>query len=273
MTNMLCPICGSHTQSYRNLCRCISCEVCFNKNIGENNDLAAHYQKEYHITKGAFATEHRRIYRIPEQIRLLAEISNLLPAPASILDLGCDKGFFIDEARRWGYSVRGIELSETGRKYCDLTGVRVDADMRSIADKFNAVTMWHVLEHIANPVEWLGYVRGVLTDQGLLFLRVPDFGCLYSHLLRDKWLWYQPQNHCFHFTKKALAHLLSVCGFKVIKLISQRPNDLATLLSFGVATISLKRYPEFRLPVRKKLGCLYESVTGIELFCIASVSL
>ena len=246
--------------------------MCFNKNIADKDALAAHYQTKYHITKGPFLTEHRRIYRIPEQIKLLGEISNLLPAPASVLDLGCDKGFFLDEARRWGYTVHGIELSEAGRKYSETIGIRVDANMDSLTSKFNAVTMWHVLEHIADPVELLGKIRGVLTDGGLLFLRVPDFGCLYSRLLRDKWLWFQPQNHCFHYTKNAMARLLDVCGFKVIKLTSQRPNKLAELLSFEVATISLNRYPGFRLPVRKKLGCLYETATGIELFCIASVS-
>jgi 2-polyprenyl-3-methyl-5-hydroxy-6-metoxy-1,4-benzoquinol methylase len=269
---MPCPICGSQTQNYRSLYRCISCEVCFDRNVGTSKQLTSHYQTEYHITKGTPATEHRRIYRIPEQIRLLAEISKFLPAPASILDLGCDKGFFLDEARRWDYSVQGIELSEDGRKYCDQTGIRVNTDLRNLASKFNAVTMWHALEHIANPVEILAEIRGILTDGGLLFIRVPDFDCLYSHLLRDNWLWYQPRNHCFHYNKTALTKLLSVCGFKILKLTSQRPNNLATLLSFEVATVSLKHYSGFRLPMRKKLGCLYETVTGIELFCIASIS-
>jgi 2-polyprenyl-3-methyl-5-hydroxy-6-metoxy-1,4-benzoquinol methylase len=269
---MPCPICGSQTQNYRSLYRCISCEVCFDRNVGTSKQLTSHYQTEYHITKGIPATEHRRIYRIPEQIRLLAEISKFLPAPASILDLGCDKGFFLDEARRWDYSVQGVELSEDGRKYCDQTGIRVNTDLRNLASKFNAVTMWHALEHIANPVEILAEIRGILTDGGLLFIRVPDFDCLYSHLLRDNWLWYQPRNHCFHYNKTALTKLLSVCGFKILKLTSQRPNNLATLLSFEVATVSLKHDSGFRLPMRKKLGCLYETVTGIELFCIASIS-
>jgi 2-polyprenyl-3-methyl-5-hydroxy-6-metoxy-1,4-benzoquinol methylase len=272
MFGMPCPICGSQTRSYRSLHRCISCEVCFNVDIAEKDDVVAHYQTEYHITKGLFATEHRRIYRIPEQIKLLAEISNHVAPPASILDIGCDKGFFLDEARRWGYSVHGIELSEGARKYCDLTGVPVADGLAGVKSKFNAVTMWHALEHIANPVELIGSIRNVLTEDGLLFVRVPDFDCLASHLLRDKWIWFQPRNHYFHYSQKALGRLLAVCGFKVIKIVSQRPNNIDTLLSFKVASSALKNHQGFRLSVRKKLGCLYETATGVELFCIASVS-
>ena len=52
------------------------------------------------------ASEHRRIFRLPEQYWLISQLQKQgLKSGDRILDIGCDKGYFLDICRRFGFEV------------------------------------------------------------------------------------------------------------------------------------------------------------------------
>jgi hypothetical protein len=111
-----CRICGSLNTGIimcgsTPLVRCRDCDAVFLETMKSSEELAEFYAHDYTLneTHDLSVYERRRMFRLPEQVKLLADLRRLKPPPASLLDIGCDKGFFLDEARRHGYTVAGVE--------------------------------------------------------------------------------------------------------------------------------------------------------------------
>ena len=111
-----------------------------------------------------------------------------------LLDVGCASGLFLAEARRHGWSITGIEPSETlYEKARDLLGPKVELQ-RTILEKtdfrpasFDVITMWDVLEHVPDPLLCLKSCAKLLKPDGVLLLNVPDIESIEARLLGRKW--------------------------------------------------------------------------------------
>lgn len=276
MENIICKICNSqhtHTFSRGNtiLIKCDDCGIVYNKKTSIQ-DENKYYKEEYTLRKNTISlqSELRRISRFPEQLKLIADIKQYKNTPANLTDIGCDKGYFIDDARRFGYNVYGIELSEDARKYTNQQQLRVFDSIKEVPEKLDVITMWHSLEHFSEPQVFLKELQQYLSEEAYLFIRVPDFGCFFSKLLKHKWRWFQPHNHYFHYTKKSLTKLLELSDYKVIKCVSQDPSNQLTDEAFDLADDVLKQYFNEKASLRYKLGTTYERYTCRELYLIAS---
>ncbi len=270
-----CRICGSNELIKKNfgntkLFYCPACYIYFNSEIPEEADLEEYYQKAYKITESDFIiTEKRRLTRIPEQFSLIGEINHYVKPPSKLLDIGCDKGFFLDEARRIGYEVRGVEPSITARNYCTKLGLNVVKDISEIQDKFNVITLWHSLEHNPDPVRFINLLKSKIEPEGYLFIRVPAFDSIWAKFLKSKWIWFQPQNHYFHFSHKSLDYLLSSQNFLVKKIEKKKPNTRLTRKAFWqsqmIFSSSFEQNPSF-VDIFKYF---YQATTAVELFAVA----
>ncbi len=272
--NNICRICNSENISglsigRSKLIKCNNCDIVYLKDIPEQSALNDYYQSDYKISSGGvYENEKRRIFRLPEQIALISTIMKYKQPPATILDVGCDKGFFIDEARRYGFSVSGVEPSETARQYADNLNLDVRSSLDAASSKFDIITMWHSLEHFPLPLEAIKKLRSRLNSEGLLFIRVPAFDSICSKLFKDKWIWFQPENHYFHFSKKSLRFLLNSAGYDVLSISKRRPNNILTRMANRLANKSFGRYFSTKSTFRKKAGRLYEDLTGVELLAV-----
>lgn len=212
--------------------------------------------------------ERMRHFRYPERVWLLNTIQAMKPAPADLLDIGCDKGFFIDDARRYGYNVRGVEPSERARVYCTKIGLCVTETIDQVSENYDVVTMQHSLEHFSQPMIGLAAIYSCLRPGGIVIVRVPDFSCMWRKLRGEKWIWFQPENHYFHYSKKSLGIALTKAGFDVTSIISRRPNDALTVRSNLLAGRVFKGKATSKT-FRSRLARVLEDVTGVELFAIA----
>src|SRR6266404_853963 len=82
------------------------------------------------------------------------------------------------------------------------------------ANSFDAVTMWHVLEHIHDPRMMLAEVRRILKPGGVLLAGVPNFGGFEARCFRDKWFHLDVPRHITHLTKSSLKQALAENGFE-----------------------------------------------------------
>ncbi|MBK9248896.1 MAG: class I SAM-dependent methyltransferase [Ignavibacteria bacterium] len=211
----------------------------------------------------------RRWSRLPEQIKLLSDIISLHQPPATILDIGCDRAPFLDEARRFGYQVVGVEPSESARKDAVKIGIPVVPNLDEITQPIDIAVLWHSLEHTGDPLAMLESIHSLLTSDGIIAIRVPDFGSLWSRLLKHRWIWFQPENHCYHFTVQSLKNVVERAGFDVITIRSQRPSNGLTLKAGTVAMKSFGKYMGEKTSLKRRLAILYQYLTGIEVYVIA----
>lgn len=269
-----CPVCHANTLNTTTVGRtqalvCAQCAVVLS--LPSTVQPTTYYAQGYSLTSTVrVSTEFHRYFRYPEYQHLLSMVSQYVKPPASILDIGCDHGYFLDDARRFGYTVTGVEPSEGARQYAQSIGLNVVQSLDDVHATTDVVTMWHVLEHIADPSPLLQSIFERLRPQGRLLIRVPDFGCLPATLLKDRWIWFQPHHHAIHYTKESLRTVLEQNNFSVELLQSQRPNNRLTKRAYHLASAVMRREHGLKHKgLRSYLGRLYQDVTGVELLAIA----
>ena len=78
---------------------------------------------------------------------------------------------------------------------------------------FDAVILWHVLEHLDHPQTTLALISRVLKPGGLLYLEVPNLTSLQSCTTGKNWFHLDLEHHLYHFSPDGLHRLLLVEWF------------------------------------------------------------
>jgi SAM-dependent methyltransferase len=145
----------------------------------------------------------------------------ILPGrPGRLVDVGSGKGHFLDAARRAGWAVLGIEVSEAAaaeahRRYGQTTTLVADWGDAEQSGPFDAITFWHVLEHLPDPVDALRRARPLLARDGVVVVGVPNLASWQARVFGDAWLHLDIPRHLVHFTPATLAMVMSRAGFVV----------------------------------------------------------
>ncbi|MFY1698044.1 MULTISPECIES: class I SAM-dependent methyltransferase [unclassified Solwaraspora] len=141
--------------------------------------------------------------------------------PDSLLEVGPAGGFFLEAARRYGMKVYGVELSATAARYArDCLRLPVQqGSFESVTPphRMDAVCAFHVLEHVADPWQFLATARSVLRPGGALVLEVPNIASASARRLGDRWPGLQPEYHRWHFSPNSLARLVTTAGFRLLR--------------------------------------------------------
>lgn len=158
-----------------------------------------------------------------------------------ILDVGCGHGFFLsllDEKRweRWG-----VEPSQAAAAYArERLGLNVQPVLLEETDfaegYFDVVTMFHVLEHVADPKGDLERAYRLLKPGGYIYLEFPDVSSVFARWRKRRW-WYVMRFHTYYYSARTATELLARCGFTVVDL--HQPVKTWTL---GYLAHKLKAY-------------------------------
>lgn len=141
-----------------------------------------------------------------------------------MLDVGCAMGFLLDLARDQGWTVEGVELSEYACLHAVeelhlpvLHGTLHDAEFDG--GKFDAVTLFDVIEHFPNPRKEIREVARVLRPGGIFAVTTPDVGSLVARLLGRNWAEIRRvREHTYFFSRKTLRKMLEAEGFEVLRI-------------------------------------------------------
>jgi SAM-dependent methyltransferase len=113
-----------------------------------------------------------------------------------------------------------------------------------------AVTMFHVLEHLYNPANYLREAHRLLKPEGRLVVQVPNAACWQFLLLGERWSGVDAPRHLVHFRVRDLDAMLEASGFEVLrhKHFSWRDNPagLATSVAPWLDPMArrIRRVPE-----------------------------
>ena len=136
-----------------------------------------------------------------------------------LLDVGCGYGLLLDEARRRGYGVTGLELSESAARYAaDALGLDIRRaaleDLAADEEPFDVVLLVDVLEHLKDPRAAIDRCRDLLAPGGTLCVATPDPSSLTARLAGRRWWGYIPA-HSFLLPRRTLRELLSASGLVI----------------------------------------------------------
>ena len=140
-----------------------------------------------------------------------------------MLDVGCATGLFLETAKRRGYEVFGVEISEYAvRHMTESIGSQVFMgelkEARFSDGFFDIITMWDILEHLQDPVQVMREANRILRRDGIIVIETVNTSCLNAKLLGARWPLYAPPYHIFYFSVDTLSALLSKSGFHIFKV-------------------------------------------------------
>jgi len=146
-------------------------------------------------------------------------IRQFLPSRGFLLDVGSYYGVFLNEARKLGYTVSGVEPSLSACKYAR---VKFNVDVlcgtlsdRKAYDDCDIVTSWDVLEHCFSPSDEVGRIVRCLKVGGKFAFCTLNWRNWYARLLGEKWPWLIDM-HLYYFDDDVINDLLSRHGFKMV---------------------------------------------------------
>jgi len=136
------------------------------------------------------------------------------PDMGLLVDVGCGLGEFHDIIKPWlppYVVIYETEKSEYVRKKRDVP----DSTTSIYDETTDAVTMWHVLEHTTYPDTEIKEVKRILKDSGMLFIAVPNSGCIIYKFKSDYLNLKSNEPHALWFNHQSLKYLLENNGFEV----------------------------------------------------------
>lgn len=189
--------------------------------IPENLDK--YYEsKEYishHQDSGGFK---EKIYKLLQGFNLNYKyniLSKLLHKNAKVLDFGCGAGEFLKHIEE-DFSTFGYEPNDDAKKAATKKTKKTQfiSDIREVENEsLDAITMWHVLEHIENRDAMLDLFFSKLKKNGKLIIAVPNPTSYDGKKYREFWAAYDVPRHIWHFTKSGMENLILQKNWKLEK--------------------------------------------------------
>ena len=192
-----------------------------------DDDLMHYYESEDYISHtDADDNLFDKTYQFVRKITIKSKIEKLKkvhPSATSILDVGCGTGDFLESCLKNDYEVFGIEPNkqarELGLQKINKNSVFDSFDsLKKVTNcKFDVITLWHVLEHVPNLLEYTKTLKDILNPNGVLVIAVPNFKSYDAHHYKEFWAAYDVPRHLWHFSKEAITTLFKKVDLKIVK--------------------------------------------------------
>lgn len=203
---------------------CTNCGLLLTQDVPSENEISRYYRAEHYISHSD--TSKGIINKIYHQVRgiTIRRKRDLIrrhtkQTNGSILDIGSGTGSFLEVMRAANWQITGIEPDETARgnsKSARGIDARSPDEMKEIPSAtFDAITMWHVLEHVHQLSEELSIIRRLLKDDGVLMIAVPNHTSYDASHYDSYWAAWDVPRHLYHFSPQSMAALLSRHGFQI----------------------------------------------------------
>ncbi len=162
-----------------------------------------------------------KIYQAVKKRALKNKISilaNYQKCPGMLLDFGCGTGDFLVEAKHSGWTCTGFEPNENARQRALSKGIQLTEGVENLQPaSFDAITLWHVLEHVHDVNHHLEVFSKLLKPNGILVIAVPNFRSFDAVHYHNYWAAYDVPRHIWHFSRTAIAKLAANAGMHVVR--------------------------------------------------------
>jgi len=173
---------------------------------------------ENEVFSSSFLTSLKKTILIKPILNKLFQLVNSAGKP-KLLDIGCSSGWITHVSKELGFEATGLEANthaaEFGRNKYGLNIIEGYIEDLKTDVNYDAVTMFHVLEHIADPRNMLIQVKDLLNKNGKLLIVVPNSQSFGACIFKNNYNWNIP-HHISFFNPDTLRELLIQSGFRVV---------------------------------------------------------
>lgn len=224
-----CPVCfstevSSLTQLQKQVIRrCHRCKCRYLASFPDDEELEKLYNSDYfashQATEKGYATGEMTAAARKTNEKRMNILRRAAPGDARVLEVGAGTGLFGDfVAKEFDYV--GIDLSEDAVREARQRGLEVyRASLASFVNTgphFDAVTLFHVFEHLPDPHDALSRIKELLKPGGIAVIITPDTESMLCAISGDRWVSYKFPEHLILYSRSALIELLEHSGFEIV---------------------------------------------------------
>ena len=226
IVKIFCPICRNESivnyfKDEPYLKECKNCKIVFTYPLPE--DLTEAYGEEY------YKIWHEEQFKQRVKLwRRRLKIVKRFCKPGKLLDVGTGDGLFLKVAKTANFKIWGTEISPAAVKAAKiLHDLDIHLTELENADfeenSFDVITIWHVIEHVKNPLELFKKAHNLLKPGDLVFATTLNLNKYVSRTLyrlknHKPYPFYSSkgEQHLFHFTPSTLEMIIKKAGFNII---------------------------------------------------------
>jgi 2-polyprenyl-3-methyl-5-hydroxy-6-metoxy-1,4-benzoquinol methylase len=230
-----CPFCQSTTiaktldvkdytvshQSFE-VWHCQSCSNRFTNNIPNKAKIGAFYNSENYISHSD--TKEGMISKIYHFVRKKTLISKQKLVEkycekkvGTLLDVGAGTGAFVNTMQLANWTVIGLEPDAVARANAKSNykiQLQHPKGLYNLPNNtFDAITLWHVMEHIHDVHGYFNQMKNLLTKNGKLFIAVPNYISYDATYYKQHWAGYDVPRHLHHFSPSGMQQLAKQHGY------------------------------------------------------------
>ncbi len=188
------------------------------------SDISRYYESEDYISHHQDSGSLKeKLYKFLQKFNLNYKyniLSKNLFRNASVLDYGCGAGEFLKFIEE-DFTTFGFEPNENARNSANqkTTKTQFISDLNELKDEsLDAITLWHVFEHIDNQDDILNIFYNKLKNKGLLIIAVPNHTSYDAKHYKEFWAAYDVPRHIYHFSKNGMENLMNNKNWKIKKI-------------------------------------------------------
>jgi len=235
-----CPSCnGNHikplmtctdyyaTKETFELYRCDDCGFTFTQNFPDESEIGRYYASPDYIShsdtrKGAMNTIYHwiRSYMLKRKAKLIERECGR--GNGHLLDIGTGTGYFPHTMQQRGWDVDATEKNAPAREFAEQhfgLKVREDSAFAQLTPaSYDAITLWHVMEHLEHLDETWSQLAKLLKPDGILVIAVPNCSSYDARIYQSEWAAYDVPRHLWHFTPATIVPFGERHGFRLASL-------------------------------------------------------
>jgi SAM-dependent methyltransferase len=232
-----CPVCDSrdihplltatdHTVSKNEfvIWQCGACSLRFTQDVPDAAHIGPYYKSEEYIShtdtsKGLVNSLYQKVRRhtLQQKVQLVTNVTGRQKGRA--LDVGCGTGAFLSALKDAGWEVQGLEPDADARRLAsERSGLNVqpaEALYELPPASFDAITLWHVLEHVHELQRYMERLKELLAPGGKLLIAVPNYTSGDATTYGPYWAAYDVPRHLYHFSPRSIKVLAERHGLRL----------------------------------------------------------
>jgi SAM-dependent methyltransferase len=197
--------------------QCENCTLRFTQDVPDTAAIGSYYRSDDYIShtntsKGLVNGLYHVVRRqtLADKHRLILSATRI--QQGKLLDIGAGAGAFAAHMQQQGWEVTGLEPDETARERAASVNKVVLQDTSKLfalpPDSFDAITLWHVLEHVHDLHPYLEQLKKLIKRGGRIFIAVPNYTSYDATVYQGAWAAYDVPRHLYHFSPDAMENLL-----------------------------------------------------------------
>jgi len=237
----VCMLCGEEGVSFVNNLRdddnrwAVRCNTCGHiqvyplPDIDENEMYYKNnYEQNKQYTEAGYYNESdiQLMYKNEDWAKhYVQSVKPIISKNQKILEIGSGYGWFVEKMRDEGYTIDGIEVGQDRARLAyhrsEINLINHDfmlSPLETMSNSYDVICMFHVLEHISNPVKFLNNIKTCLKPEGIIIIEVPNYfdGIKQLSLAYNNAVYFRA--HLSYFTPTTLTALLEKTGFSNITI-------------------------------------------------------